>query len=265
MSTILEEIKSKDTQELYRLALETQVKVCSEDTISYLRNLSGFQNAQRILDAGCGPGALVNEIYDLVQNKSYLGVDKDTYFIEQANAKFEGRSLNFSVEDVNEFNKGQYDIIFMYAILQHLPDIEKALDNLRKRLSPGGKFVIYDTKDGGSEITSTPELPLLTNMYSELQKVGDTRNISCVLEAEAWAKKHGLVISDQKDMDVQLVDLEYQQCFIHYSIYASEMLKRFYEIDTDQEALLAQLEQWRDADNSSVRLTGGRWIVISGS
>lgn len=262
----LDELKSIESIELYARTLESQAKVNNSDTVSFIRTLPQFISANSILDAGCGPAAFANEIKELVGNKKYLGIDLEPGFIQLAKDKFKSyENFEFLVSDIHKFENVNFDIIFMYAVLQHVPSVSKALFYLSSKLNKNGSFVILDTREDDSEIITNPLVPALSKMYSSLHQISIERgrNKDCISESEKWADENKFKIEKKKFTETKLSTLEEKATFFWYSLYVSELLERFYQVKTNQKELLSQLTDWINTSNSTVKITGGVWMVLN--
>ncbi|MEW5421984.1 trans-aconitate 2-methyltransferase [Amorphus sp. 3PC139-8] len=94
------------------------------------------RKGERILDLGCGDGALT---LDLVgQGCDVTGVDGSADMIEAAKARgleaqvMDGQALRFD---------GDFDAVFSNAALHWMPKPEAVAAGVRKALKPGGRFV----------------------------------------------------------------------------------------------------------------------------
>lgn len=93
---------------------------------------------ERILDLGCGTGALTAEI--AARGAEVLGVDRSEEMIAQARKKFP--SLRFEVTDARELRfHGEFDAVFSNAVLHWIPQPEQVIVGVARALKPGGRFV----------------------------------------------------------------------------------------------------------------------------
>ena len=99
-----------------------------------------LQGTERILDLGCGDGALSAQIADLVPNGEVVGIDASRGMIEAARSK--GReNLRFLLMDINELNYvEQFDVVFSNATLHWIKDHKRLLRNVGRALRKGGRL-----------------------------------------------------------------------------------------------------------------------------
>lgn len=106
----------------------------------------------RILDIGCGNGELAHELAQREFQCSYLGVDFSPKLVQRATEKipasFSGTfyALDITTDEWREtLPRVQFDIIFAFATLHHIPSRElrvKVLEKIRFRIKPTGKFYL---------------------------------------------------------------------------------------------------------------------------
>jgi SAM-dependent methyltransferase len=110
----------------------------------FARDVIQPRDGDRILDIGCGPGAL--RAY--LPNVEYVGLDRNQAYIERARRSFGGRG-QFICDDVSNFAQhglAPVDVAVAIGILHHLSD-SLALDLLRATadtLRPAGRLISVD-------------------------------------------------------------------------------------------------------------------------
>ena len=93
---------------------------------------------ERILDLGCGTGALTAEIAE--RGAKILGVDRSEEMISQARKKFP--TLEFEPLDARELRfSAEFDAVFSNAVLHWIPEAEQVIAGVAHALKPGGRFV----------------------------------------------------------------------------------------------------------------------------
>ena len=96
------------------------------------------QAGERILDLGCGTGALTAEIAE--RGVEVLGVDRSEEMISQARRKFP--ALKFEAVDARELRfNAEFDAVFSNAVLHWIPQAKQVISGVAHALKPGGRFV----------------------------------------------------------------------------------------------------------------------------
>jgi trans-aconitate 2-methyltransferase len=131
-------------------------------------NLSG---TERILDLGCGDGALTAQLAMLVPHGFVLGIDASRGMIEAARAHVAG-NLSFEVRDINEMNfENEFDIVFSNATLHWIKDHDALLENVHRALKSGGALRFNFAGDGNCEnffsvVKEAIQLPQFSRYFS---------------------------------------------------------------------------------------------------
>jgi trans-aconitate 2-methyltransferase len=99
-----------------------------------------LRGTERILDLGCGDGALSAQIADLVPNGEVVGIDASRGMIEAARSKVR-ENLRFVLMDINELNYvEQFDVVFSNATLHWVKDHQRLLRGVVRALVKGGRL-----------------------------------------------------------------------------------------------------------------------------
>ena len=87
-----------------------------------------------MLDFGCGNGGFLRRVRK--DAKSVIGIELDSKAREMLNYD------NIHVYDDLERVNGQFDVITMFQVIEHLDDPDYYLDLIYRKLKPGGKCII---------------------------------------------------------------------------------------------------------------------------
>ncbi len=128
----------------------------------------------RVLDAGCGAGAITLGIADSVAPGEVLGLDREVKQVDAGAAAARERgleNLTFLAGDVYglPFASESFDVIFSNAVLEHLSDPARTLREFHRVLKRGGVVGIRNTDCRGNLLF--PEDALLRESFELAAKL----------------------------------------------------------------------------------------------
>lgn len=135
---------------------------------------SGISEGMYVLEAGCGSGAFTNYVARAVGDKGKVyGIDIQPEMLEQLRMKlkrFENIDIHniFLVEgDVCKmpFKDNYFDLVYMVAVLQEIPDKKKALQEIKRVLKPYGILAV-------TEFILDPDYPLKSTTTKQCENAG---------------------------------------------------------------------------------------------
>ena len=135
-----------------------------------VQSLQGIkQPINKILEVGCGAGFSVNYLKGKFIN--YTGVDYSENLINYAKKYNSGIGIKFKCSNINEFDSDiKFDVVLMIGVLHHMPDPEKAIQGLKKILSPKGIIVVNEPQAGNPIISLLRKIrKKIDNNYSSDQ------------------------------------------------------------------------------------------------
>lgn len=139
-----------------------------------IRELS-ISGAERILDLGCGDGALTAQLAALTPQGSVVGIDASHGMIEAAKSSYQAENLSFEVRDINGLNfENEFDIVFSNATLHWIRNHEALLENVFRALKGGGILKFNFAGDGNcanffSVVKEAIELPQFAHYFSDFE------------------------------------------------------------------------------------------------
>ena len=141
---------------------EKYVILFISDTITVDKNLS-------VLEIGCGEGGNLKPFLDI--GCKATGVDLSEKKIENGKQFFSNHTnknnLTLIAEDIYQSKSlGQYDLIIMRDVIEHIHDQEKFMSYVKKYLKPNGKFFLafppwYNPFGGHQQICKNKLLSVL--------------------------------------------------------------------------------------------------------
>ena len=98
----------------------------------------------RVVDLGCGTGALTRVLHDRTQAAETVGLDRSEAMLEQS-AQHAGEGVRFKRGDIAEFRGlggSGLDVVFANASIQWVEDHESLFPRLAATLKPGGQLAV---------------------------------------------------------------------------------------------------------------------------
>jgi len=102
-----------------------------------------------VLDAGCGPG--VHSVRVAQAGYRVCAIDMSQTMLAEAQSRVAAAGasalVEFSRQDLTRltFPDASFRYVFSWGVIIHIPEVEKALDELARVLEPGGKLALYVT------------------------------------------------------------------------------------------------------------------------
>ena len=129
-----------------------------------LRRL-GLGDGQRIVEVGCGAGALLAHLARDFAPTSLVGVDRAPEHLQRAKtvaqvARADGAALPFA--------DGSADVVLFRFVLRHVPSPDALLAEALRVLRPGGAVIAVDADDGS--LRFDPEPPSWPGLRAALEQ-----------------------------------------------------------------------------------------------
>jgi len=96
----------------------------------------------KILDIGCNYGSLIYNLYCLGY-ENIFGIDIEGDSINKGRLFYPEISNNLSKHNPGDipFNDNTFDVVLMFDVIEHVPNIEIFINKVKKTLKPGGVFI----------------------------------------------------------------------------------------------------------------------------
>jgi ubiquinone/menaquinone biosynthesis C-methylase UbiE len=128
----------------------------------------GIQPGMRVLEVGPGNGTYtLGAARQIGSEGELVTVDIEPKMIERVERRIAGEgitNIKARVADVYDlpFGEGSFDLIYMIAVINEIPDIPQALSEFHRVLKPSGKLVF-------SELFMDPDYPLAGTLKQKAQ------------------------------------------------------------------------------------------------
>ena len=111
-----------------------------------LRSMSLKNSFQSVLEIGCGNGNGTRLIKKYFAADKITAIDLDEKMIRIAQKRNKDSTVIFKIMDASnlDFPDQQFDAIFDFGIIHHIPDWRECLHELKRVLKPDGELIIED-------------------------------------------------------------------------------------------------------------------------
>lgn len=113
---------------------------------------AGVLNGQSVLEIGSGTGALTSAIARMARTSRIVGIDPSPAYVELAQSQLPSPQVRFEVGDAQalRFEDETFDVVLSMLVLNFVPDVRKALDEMQRVAKRGGTVAaaVWDYGDG---------------------------------------------------------------------------------------------------------------------
>jgi len=106
-----------------------------------------FAGPGRVLDVGCAAGYFLSVMKDA--GWQVTGLEPSDAIRPQAEERLGKENVRGGLLGQLELPAGAFDLVTMWDVLEHIPDVVGAVREVRRLLAPGGKFLV-ETQDVNS-------------------------------------------------------------------------------------------------------------------
>jgi SAM-dependent methyltransferase len=114
-----------------------------------LADLAGVRAGQRVLDVGCGPGALTEELVDRLGPESVAAVDPSEPFVAAARERHPGVDVRQARAEQLPFPDSAFDAALAQLVIQFMSDPAAGVAEMRRVTRDGGVVAACVWDHGG--------------------------------------------------------------------------------------------------------------------
>jgi SAM-dependent methyltransferase len=103
-----------------------------------LADLAGVRAGQRVLDVGCGPGALTAELVGRLGAEHVVAVDPSEPFVEAARARHPGVTVHRASAEALPFESAAFDAALAQLVVHFMADPVAGIREMARVTRPGG-------------------------------------------------------------------------------------------------------------------------------
>lgn len=203
----------------------------------------------RMLDVGCGSGALTEQVADDYDTAQVVGIDRSEAQIEKARRDHNHSRVSYEVADIVEYSHDErFDIILSNSTMHWIQEQDQAYANIFSMLNPGGILAVHQGGKGCySELHEAAE-----RAYKKLELDEYFRDFQFPLVYYEKAEMEELLRSHNFD-PLKITEMESEQPDTLVDDFAEASLlsyKKRLSSEAERQAFVQQYKQFaREHDN----------------
>ena len=163
-----------------RISLHTKYSENKQSFGDWIFEQYRFADGYRILELGCGNGNMwINNAARLPQNSQLILSDFSEGMLNEAKGNVpSSEKISFQIVDVQNipYADNSFDAVIANMMLYHVPDLKKALGEIKRVLKRDGTFYSATYGENGIIEYVERELPELFESYTEKNKLFTIQN-----------------------------------------------------------------------------------------
>jgi ubiquinone/menaquinone biosynthesis C-methylase UbiE len=148
---------------------------------------AGVREGQRALDVGCGSGALVSELAEIVGAESVAGIDPSEPFVEATRTRVPGARILVGSAEAIPFADGEFDATLSQLVVNFLTSPDQGMREMSRVTRAGGAVAgcVWDYGEGMTMLRTfweaaaaldperaTPQMESHTMRFSRPEELG---------------------------------------------------------------------------------------------
>jgi len=121
-----------------------------------LADFAGVRDGQRVVDVGCGPGALTSELVARLGPEAVVAADPSQPFAEAARDRHPGVEVAVAPAEDLPFEDGAFDVALAQLVVPFMNDARGGLAEMRRVTRAGGVVAACAWDHGGGQSPLAP-------------------------------------------------------------------------------------------------------------
>lgn len=132
--------------------------------VKFLEGTGLFNENIKILEIGCGAGRLTN--YLTKKRFNAIGIDISSTLITEGCIHYPDAIIFIASGDDMPIKDFTFDIVLSFDVLEHIPDVDTHINEVRRILKPGGFYLLQTP----NKLTNVPFEIIKNNSFTKYKK-----------------------------------------------------------------------------------------------
>src|SRR5436190_9364275 len=124
----------------------------SEPLAPAFASFAKVASGQRVVDVGCGPGALTAELARRTAAASVVAVDPAEHFVTACAARVPGAEVRVAPAEQLPFEDASFDVALAQLVVSFMEDAQRGVGEMRRVVRPGGTVAVCSWLAGEVEM-----------------------------------------------------------------------------------------------------------------
>lgn len=134
-----------------------------------------WNNAEQVLDVGCGNGYYLTKLHTYFSDKKYTGIDKSGELIRLAKANALQGNIEFQCSDFFDYKSDKlFDAVLLRLTVQHMNGLEQMLSDAHRMTSGNSSMIIIEPDPGRAK--NFPPTPLFWDTLDKIENASAQLN-----------------------------------------------------------------------------------------
>ena len=193
-----------------RISIHEKYSRNQQPFAAWIRSHYALQPGERILELGCGTGSMWQGMC-LPDGCRLTLTDFSAGMLDTARANTAHLQADYALVDAQDipYPDAAFDVVIANMMLYHVPDIVKALREIRRVLKPGGRFIAATFGEHGvvQAVADMLQMRFDANMRFTLQN-GEAQLRAVFSQVERHDREDALDVTDLADLIAYLRSMQ---------------------------------------------------------
>lgn len=220
-----------------------------------MADLAGIQQGQKVVDVGCGPGALTAELVG--RGADVSAVDPSPPFVEAAKKRYPDADVRQATAEELPFEDGEFDAALAQLVVHFMADPLRGIQEMARVTRDGGVIAASVWDLVGGQAPLSPYWQAARELDPQVQ--GENMRIAGEGQVQELFTRAGLKDVTETALPVHLNHETFEEWWQPFTLGVGPAGQHYQQLDADAQAALEQ--RLREQLGEPVRLETRAWTA----